>query len=361
LGCAPLLLWTTSIQLINGTTSLLAVDLAFGVAIGAVIAGYAEIHRGTTNGLVAGILAGAAIAAMGYWGSRLGVPVVLLVIEDAVRGVTRLGVGRGDVNTTGVNLPIVLWGTTALLLARAGRGRGAWVSVALVAAAFITVVPAALATGSRTSVYQLLIGALLAAALNGLTFARSSAGRRTAKLAVVAGIAGAVGLMTTDIGGHATEYLSGIFRASRTQATSDRFDAFAGRGGVWGTHLGIIAEYPLTGIPSGDAWDFGEFGTAEVGRSGVFGRAHNTFIEFGSLAGVPALILCLYTVFAPLYRVRSAFMSPSEQPILIVYLLAIVGMLGLSIASWKTFWALVALVGSAARRRARVSQQGGHP
>lgn len=50
----------------------------------------------------------------------------------------------------------------------------------------------------------------------------------------------------------------------------------AGRTNAWGTHLNLIASYPLSGIYQGESWDFGEYGVATIGESGIYGAAHNT-------------------------------------------------------------------------------------
>jgi O-antigen ligase len=117
----------------------------------------------------------------------------------------------------------------------------------------------------------------------------------------------------------------------------------AGRASAWGTHLDIIVEHPLTGMPEGSTWDFGEYGFAEVGRSGTVGDAHNTVVQFGSIAGIPAMLLFLYTAFAPLWFARRAWQSPAYQPLLVMFGVMFLGMLGLSVAGWKSFWALHAI------------------
>jgi O-antigen ligase len=343
-AAAPLLLWVLFVQTLNGTVSLLGSDLLLAVMAGAVLAGYAASYAGPLNHLVGALVGGMAIACLGYWGSRFGLPVAVVEIADSVRGVTRIGVGRGDVNNAGVNLPLALWGTVALAVAASMTERArALFRLVIVPLSVAILVPAILATGSRTSLYQVVAGVAAILVLWAAAF-RLRRARRPILMTVALTAAMLPVLTETQIGEGAMEYLAATIRANREQAASSGGETFAGRQNAWGTHIAIVAEYPVTGIPAGTVWDFGEYGGAEVGRSGTFGRAHNTILEYASLAGLPAALLFLWTALKPAWRSRHLLGCPSAHATLVLYATALVGMLGLSIPAWKTYWALLALM-----------------
>jgi len=348
IATGPLVVFISAILAINGTLSLFAYDLVSAVLVGGIAAGYAvKDGQGRLRYLLGGAIAGMFLACMGFWGTKMGLPVTAVEIEDATREFTRVGIGKGDVNTTGLNLPLALWGAIALAI---GSGtervhrRHAVTFILVPLVAFALLLPAILATGSRMAIYQVFGGAAFVLCV--AASARKSSGlrRAVASVAVVACVSGAMALMS-PIGDELQGYLAAIAKANTVQAASYRSNvAIAGRANAWGTHLRIIVEYPLSGIPAGTTWDFGEYGTAVVGRYGTVGLAHNTVLQVASLAGLPAMLLFIYVMCAPVWRTRSHIGDEMSYPILIVYGLAVLGMLGLSIGGWKTFWILLALV-----------------
>jgi O-antigen ligase len=113
-----------------------------------------------------------------------------------------------------------------------------------------------------------------------------------------------------------------------------------GRSSIWLSHLKIIAEYPLSGSPKEATWLFSSYGR---GKFGEF-VAHNTYIEVGSLAGLPESILFILFCFAPFILKYKIFFHPDYLAYTLVGILIFVSFMSFSAQSWKVFWIFMALV-----------------
>jgi hypothetical protein len=113
-----------------------------------------------------------------------------------------------------------------------------------------------------------------------------------------------------------------------------------GRSSIWLSHLKIIAEYPLSGSPKNATWLFSSYGR---GKFGDF-VAHNTYIEMGSLAGLPESIMFIMFCFYPFIKRYKIFLHPDFLAYTLVGILIFVSFMSFSAQSWKVFWIFMALV-----------------
>lgn len=113
---APILLWVFGIQFANGTMSLLSNTLATGVITAGIGAGYVLAGNTKPKVFLLAIIAGMSIGLVGYWGLKFGLPVNATVYEATDLRLERVGGGRGDANSVGLNLPVAMWCFLGLFL-----------------------------------------------------------------------------------------------------------------------------------------------------------------------------------------------------------------------------------------------------
>ncbi len=345
----PLSAWVCAVGLVNGTFDLLGNTLVLGLAFGVVTSGYVARRPGGERGLMLALLLGALLSALGYWGKRADLPVIAGIYEaDQSRQVDRVGSGRGDANTVGATLPLAFAGLGLLALEhgmRARDGRVATGALAVVIAVALLTVPPTLATASRTGLYALAAGfgswAVVSSLPQGLRLRppETSRGWYVAGLLALAGGLTVAVLLIPEL----PDYVEGALRQNAFQSQQTGSPAvIAGRSDAWLTHLRLIARHPIAGIGRGETWDFGEYGVTTVGESGIYGAAHNTILEFGSLAGVPGVLLFIATLAALSHRcwVRRPDL---RSALLVTGVITLAAMSGLSIPGWKVFWGFAAL------------------
>jgi O-antigen ligase len=143
----------------------------------------------------------------------------------------------------------------------------------------------------------------------------------------------------------------------------------AGRAEIWGKFLDIALEYPLFGVPQGAVVDMGEYGFAVIGgdytaSQGAGGTGHNVVLDLAAGRGFPTAALFIVGFAAPIVLLVRRRGLLYAFPFVIAHVMVFLPFMNLSIANWKTFWALhvitamAALASTTAGGRARPVQTG---
>lgn len=306
--------------------------------------------------------AGAALGILGHWGREFGLPMVGILYEHEIRGGARFGSGRGDVNWASVNVAFGLWTLLALLIplfwTQGARARN-W---AAVMAGFLFVAGAVplLVMGSRAGLAYLVLGGLFLA-LYLLATRRFSARFSSVLLsALIAVIVLGPLLWLWFIETEPGERLMATLAFNSVQAQEyGQDEGVAGRSNQWIAFMNIAAQYPLTGVPKGAVVDFGEYGVATIGGvmeqgSGAGGSAHNVWLDFAAGRGIPVSILFLIAFTAPMIALWQRQGAAYAMPFAMAHAVVFLVFMNLSVAGYKTYWALHVLTAAAAyvpRRR----------
>ncbi len=344
------IIWWSVIGAINGTIDDSWIYAWIACAIACT---YVPRANGDYRGLLWMLALGAGLALIGPWGAAFGLPVEGKVYEHILRGGSRMGAGRGDVNVAAQNLGFFLWTVVALLLPAALVGqvnqRSKWsvVIVLVIAGAGAAI----LDTGSRGGLGYLLLGGLATA---GLTFiVRSLSGPMLSRAAV----AGAALMLAAPIiwpsflDTPPGKMLLATMEFNERQSLKGGGESItAGRAGVWNKFLDIALQYPLAGAPAGATVDMGEFGIVTLGES-AGGTGHNVWLDTAASRGFPGAIMFVLLFFAPLADLLRRRGARYAQPFVVAHVMVFLVFFNLSVGNWKTFWALHALSAVAAAPR----------
>ncbi len=346
--------WGVLMTVFNGTW-IKYIPILTGAFFFIIAIVYANDNRYSLNELLIVICLSSFISIVGYWFLRLGLPVELIQYEgDAVRNVERIGSGKGDANMVGIMLPIGVIGflfakATSLASKNTGfKGQpqqvgiiSALISVVIV---FIIGLPPLISTASRSALITSVAGFVAM-----LVFLFISASKevlfplkmkiRAVSFLIVIMLSAAVIYIGTNV--NFNRYLIAMERINdKESGMSIHGSMVGGRSSIWLSHLKIIAEYPLSGSPKEATWLFSSYGR---GKFGEF-VAHNTYIEVGSLAGLPESILFILFCFAPFILKYKTFFHPDYLAYTLVGILIFVSFMSFSAQSWKVFWIFMALV-----------------
>jgi len=343
---APLVIWYYAAML--ATRHEFQTPLILAVLVGVITCTYIRRPGVNPHVLLLCLVLGSTYAAQGYWGGRLGLPIVARAYEIASGTATvfRVGSGRGDSNVSALNIPVLILGTLALAaFSRFWLRRKSHLPNIIAASAFAVGAPALAATLSRGGFYALPLGLLGLVVM--VVATALSKGWSMQLLFVPAAVVVAATLSFSFLAGGVS--LDNVWqliqsRNLENQRVSGGIGLLSGRAEAWRTHVDIMLAYPIAGIPKGATWDFGEYGVTIVGVDGIYGAAHNTFLSFGSDAGVPAFVLFLIVFFQAPYRLVRLRGLPFAGPFLGVLLAIMLGFMSLSVGNWKTYWVLLALI-----------------
>ena len=343
---APLVIWYYAATLTMRQE--FQTPLILAVLVGVITCTYIRRPGINSHVLLLCLVLGSTYAALGYWGGRLGIPIVAPSYEMASGTTTvfRVGSGRGDSNVSALNIPVLILGTFALAaFSKFWLTRKNHLPNIIAAAAFAVGAPALAATLSRGGLYALPLG-FLGLLVMVLATARSKGWSMQSLLVPAAVVLTATLSFTFLAGGISLDNVWHLIesRNSENERISGDSGLLSGRAGPWRTHIDIMLAYPIAGIPKGATWDFGEYGVTTVGVEGIYGAAHNSFLSFGSDAGVPGFVLFLIVFFHAPYRLVWRRGLGFAGPFLGVLLAVLLGFMSLSIGNWKTYWVLLALI-----------------
>ena len=348
------LCWGVFMTIFNGTW-IKFIPVLTGAVYFIIAIVYANDNRYTLNQFLIVICLSSFISIVGYWLLRFGLPVELIQYEgDAVRNVERIGSGKGDANMVGTMLPIGILGylfATATYLAgktsekiRQIPKNGIFKTLISVVVIFIIGMPPLISTASRSALVTTGIGF---AAM--LVFLYISAQKevvlviksriRAVLVLIIIMLTVTITYITTNM--DYNRYLIAMERINDKESRmSSSGGLVGGRSSIWLSHIKIIAEYPLSGSPKEATWLFSSYGR---GKFGDF-VAHNTYIEMGSLAGLPESIMFIMFCFFPFIKRYRIFFHPDYLAYSLVGILIFVSFMSFSAQSWKVFWIFMALV-----------------
>ncbi len=296
---------------------------------------------------------GGAFPVLGYWAWRLGLPVVATIYELALTShmadqeVFRIGAGRADANTAGLNIPLLVIGVVGLMLfsrlmVSSTRLRKILLLGGVPLAALA--LPAIGATLSRGALYAMALSTFCLLVI--WMFGPSRRTRRTSILLPVTACMVGIFVLAYEPArqqfGIDQAYSALQARNLETERTTQSDSFMAGRLSSWDTHFEIMKKYPLIGITKGEIWDFGEYGAGRVGIDAIGGAAHNVFLDFGSSSGIVGLVLftCLFFRAPVILIRRRGFVF--ALPFLVELFPIFFGFMSLSAGNWKTYWGLLA-------------------
>ncbi len=349
----PLITWYYVVFTLN--RGFFYSPLMYAALLGAISYVYARRGLAQPHVLLLALASGMALSSIGYWGRLLELPVIAKVYEESVRGVLieRIGAGRGDANAVALNLPVAIAGFLALAIfspqwcpSRQWSRR-----MSLLAVVTITIaVPALMGTVSRGGLYSMPL------VLCGIAFTMFLTPRslRLSASAIMPWVAVLGIICLLPFSGRVGQAVLDTYeKVQLRNAANERYfntkSAFAGRSQVWSIHWDLLLKHPLFGVPSGETVDFGMYGVARVGESGVYAAAHNAFLDFGSSTGFPGMFLFALLFFGAPYRLYKTRGLAYAAPFIAVYLAVFFGFMSLSTGNWKSFWGLLALTLATAR------------
>ena len=344
----PLSLWCAALGLTVGNP--MSLGFLSGPAVALIAWAYIS---GSTRGpftLLRAVVFSMGYPVLGYLAKLAGVSIVSKTYGSAgILSVERVGSGRGDVNTDALNLCIFMVGMLAIALYKLNtrQGRAVPGSVFGYVACAAMALPPLFQTVSRGSIYGAAV--LIPAALfYYLWFSRRARTILIVGAAFLGTFGVAVGMSEWQFPG--TRFLhESVETVERRSAAATGADVgplgfLSDRSGLWNDHLTMMMQYPLSGPPRGSRWQAGGLGGTVGNSSDGWFAAHNTFIEFGSVGGIPAFLMFLWMFFAPPVRLLRR-QGPVEAFVFLAVLSGVlVGFSTLSIASWKSYWILLALV-----------------
>lgn len=345
--CSVFIVMWTAIAIINDT---IIWDFVYAFIFAAIAATYVPLMRGAYVRALWMLALGATLGFAGYWGNTLGLPMTGKVYDHAIRGGDRMGSGRGDVNWASVNVGLGMWMLIALLIPYiwAQTTRNAHWLTLLAAAIFIAGAIPLIVMGSRGGLAYLILGGLFVVtyALVTRRFAAKAASAVTIAALTLLLLGPFVGFwfIETEPG----QRLLATIEFNRLQA--DQYgtgEGVAGRSNQWFAFLDITAKYPLAGVPLGEVVDFGEYGTAAVGE-GAGGGAHNVWLDIAAGRGIPVALLFAIAFAAPMIALWRRRGSVYAFPFAAAHAVIFLAFMNLSIANYKTYWALHVLTASAA-------------
>ncbi|HNY01144.1 MAG TPA: O-antigen ligase family protein [Bacteroidales bacterium] len=347
--------WGIAMTVLNGTWEYF-IPLLTGIFYFIIAIVYANDRRYSQYELLMVVCLTSFISIIGYWLPKIGLPVELIEYEsDAFRNVERIGSGKGDANMVGIMLPIAVIGFLFTLITYnfqdAGDtesehkpGVGVFTTLGLICFIFVAGIPPLLSTASRTALVTSVFGFLVMLFFLFMTAKKSqfSAFKRktyvTLLFILITLVLSSVYIYTNN---EFNRYIIAMERInSKENESLIGNNRFGGRSPVWQSHLKIIADYPLSGSPREATWVFASHGR---GKFGSF-VAHNTYIEMGSLAGLPSAFLFIIFCFYPFFKRFRIFFHGNYLAFPLVGILIFTSFLSFSAQSWKVFWVFMALV-----------------
>lgn len=332
------------------------VDWIYAFITCAIICTYLPQAKGQYRLLLWMLVLGASLGMLGHWGMAFGLPMEGKVYEHFQRGGIRMGSGRADVNFASVNIGFALWTCCAFLAPtlwlKSEPGRR-WKRRMVLPVILMGAVPL-LSMGSRGGLGYLILGGItLGLYLMNLITANNIMMRRRFATSIVGASLILLILspviwpmfLQTQPGRMLRSTLE--YNTQQAQATgSDGFEA--GRAEIWGKFLDIALAYPLSGAPRGAVVNMGEYGYAVVGGEmavggGAGGTGHNVLIDIAAGRGFPTAILFAIGFAMPVVLLVRRKGWLYALPFAIAHVMVFLSFMNLSIANWKTFWALHAI------------------
>ncbi len=336
------LLWWFFIRYLNGT---LQISWVYAFITGAIVFTYADRERDLIR-LVWMLVLGTGLAAIGYWGTTLSLPVEGKVYEHILRGGLRMGSGRGDVNTTAQNLGFFLYSGLAVLISRAAiasfkqRRELFFKAGALI----VATVPALISTGSRGGIGYLVLGGIATCyyILTIKKLIRTSS--KVLYLLVASFMLAAISwtfILETSLG----KMLTATLEYNQEQAFKNKSSALiAGRSEIWTRYFDMIATHPVTGVSKGEFVNMGEYGSGYLGVDDLSGgTGHNVFLDMAAGAGIPGVLLFMFLFSMPIIDLLMRKDKIYAMPFIIAHVMVFLVFNNLSVGNWKTYWALFAI------------------
>ena len=327
---APLALWILFVSLVRlqplPEHYLLAWILAL---VGGVLV---RETRGQFHLALFAICLGAAPAALGYWGSKLG---IAMTGETAMRaGILRMGVGRAAYDSLcATNIALAAIGFLGLGVSGLSHHAACRVSDTsfrvLCVGLFLFVLPALAFTLSRTGIVVFLGGLLVVS----LVVMLSRGGRlrqltaSARKILLVSLVAGMVVFLVS--GG--LNPLETTIRVTRKQG------AIGGRGPHWRKMAVLSLQYPVLGVPP-DKRILAPWG--EGTRWELLGTCpHNVYLGFSYVYGFPAMILfCIFFFYPPFRLVRQHGVALQVAPFLACHFVLSLFLFAMPFGNFKTIY-----------------------
>ena len=214
---APCVLWYYAASLAERQHA--SFEILTGVVVGAITLSYIARSRIRPHILLLFLVMGTSFAALGYWGMRFGLPVLGRVYDIVVAGthIVRTGSGRGDSNTAGSNLAVLIVGTMALATFRRfwASGPSRYLNVLWIAGSVIGI-PALLFTYARSALGAVSLG-VISLLITAVLAHRSAAQSIHAVVAAIGILAAAIGIFTFVLGESPTDYV----RSMKGRAEAD--------------------------------------------------------------------------------------------------------------------------------------------
>jgi O-antigen ligase len=349
----PFMLFYICIGLANRT---LQMDWVYAFITAAILCTYLPYVQGRYVRLLWMLALGALLGVLGHWGTAIGLPMEGIVYDQLVRGGARMGSGRADVNFASVNVGFAMWTIVALLLPslwlKNSRKRAR--TTLLVGITFLACAIPLLSMGSRGGLGYLVLGglatgfyALQVGALRGKMLATAIS--ISAALLVLSPLLWPMFLETQP-----GQMLLATLEYNLEQSGSVRaIGVAAGRTEIWSKFFAIAAEYPIFGAPQGAIVDMGEYGFAVIGGGGAEGKTfggtgHNVLLDIAAGRGFPTAILFAVGFCWPVAVLARRMGMLYALPFIIAHVMVFLPFMNLSIANWKTYWALHIITATAA-------------
>ena len=343
-GGVLLLWWTSCAMAGEGVSNLYPMYSAF--VVGLIGCGLAEQARGRYLLCFLMITLGALTAVCQYWGSVLGLRVVVYSLRYQIEGYTidpsRAFAGRGDSGVAGPNIAIAMVGLLAVaacLPLAAGRARRR-TQYAMILAGLLICPPALLATASRTALVMgvLCTGLVLAWLVRSLRERGRLAGVTLRRIVLITAL---VSIPALVLAGHQLGVGRSLEMLSERQAYYGGLsNPLGGRAEVWTYGFRAVLKYPVLG-PVGRYYAKPR---SYTGAGAEYWCTHNSFIDAGIAGGVPGMVGFAVFFLLPVYRLWPVRRHVVAMLALTMYTVTGLMMFSASILNHKTFWIMWPLV-----------------
>ncbi len=332
---SPLFLWVACVQLCNGTFNMLSYNLLLAIIYSIVAIGFFTNKNVNPKSAILMMTVGLSLSLIGFIGNATGIEFSSIDYEAGFTRGIRIGAGRGDTNTAAVNLAVCFTSMLSIIFCSGLKKIHKVILSCFVIPLFVAAI---ISTGSRTGMFAPIIAATFL-----VYFVYKSSERYKPKqvLGIFIGMFVIILILyLSPLGDLILEKYDEIKNLNNLQ--SDAFggsEIISGRSYMWKLHLDILKDSFLTGIASGDVIDFGDqYGVSKIGHDENYAAAHNTILEFMTMAGFPAGILFFILFAVLLYRSYLYFLVKNDFSLFAFGLSAFIVMQSISLPNWKTFW-----------------------
>jgi O-antigen ligase len=341
---APCVLWYYAASL--AMRSRAPSDLLSGAIVGGVTFSYLVRSHVKSRVLLLSLILGTSFAAFGYWGTLFGLPVSATVNDSFNAGMhlLRTGGGRGDSNSTGMNITVLVIGTLSL-----ATFRNLWMEdktkhlILCSIFCFVTGIPALMLTFSRSAAMAILAGIFVLLLAKILIKPSAEQRIRVAMLSLLI-IAIAASCTFFAFRNMIANYMLALEARTAAEQMYSGNGLVGARMNLWKTSFSILLSHPIAGAPLGTKMelDNGEVlaGTPEWDEA----CTHNIFLEFGLHSGFPGIVLfCIMFLSAPVALLQRKGLAYTS-PIIVILVPVFFTFFNFSAISWKFYWALLALI-----------------